>query len=114
MMEKDKIEENKVEKTWNEFWKDIVCNEDGSINVEQVKKELSDYYFILEQVPKVYTHITNGLLSKPNYYAKTVIDEFESCQSKLIEKEIVKDDLLQILGGEISEETKKEIEDYFK
>lgn len=104
---------NEVEKVWEEFWKDIVCNEDGSINIEQVKKELCDYNFILEQVPKVYCHITNGLLSKPTYAADTVINEFESCQSELINKEMAKDDLLQLLNGEITEELKKEIEDYF-
>lgn len=108
-----KIVNKEYEKVWEEFWKDIVCNKDGSINVEQVKKELCDYNFMLEQVPKVYSHITNGLLGKPNYKAETVINEFESCQNVLIDKEMAKDDLLQMLDGEITEESKKEIEEYF-
>lgn len=106
-------EDKEYEKVWEDFWKDIVCNEDGSINIEQVKKELSDFHFILEQIPKVYCHITNGTLSKPNYKAETVIDVFESTQSELINKEMAKDDLLQMLDGEISEESKKELEEYF-
>lgn len=104
---------NEVEKVWEDFWKGLVCNEDGSINVEQIKKELCDYHFMLEQIPKVYCRITNGMLSKPNYLAETVIKEFETCQENLIDKEMAKDDLLQMLDGEITEEYKKEIEEYF-
>ena len=68
--------DNEVEKVFQEFWADIVCNEDGSINMEQVKKELSDYSFILGEVPKVYSEVTCGLLSKPNYYAESVLSVF--------------------------------------
>jgi hypothetical protein len=108
-----KAENVEVEKEWNDFWKDIVCNEDESVNIEQLKKELSDYSFILRQVPKVYSHITNGTLSKVNYKAETVINEFEFHQTSMIEKEMAKDDLLMMLNGEISEDLKQEIEKYF-
>jgi hypothetical protein len=70
------MENNEVEQVFQEFWADIVCNEDGSINMEQVKKELSDYSFMLDEVPKVYSEVTGGLLSKPNYYAESVLSVF--------------------------------------
>jgi hypothetical protein len=61
------------EKDWSEFWQDIVCDPNGEINKEQLKKELSDYSMILEEVPKVYCALTNDTLSKPHYLAETVI-----------------------------------------
>jgi hypothetical protein len=64
-----------VEEEW-EFWKTVICNEDGTINVNQLKLELSDYYFMLNEVPKVYSEVTGGMLSKPHYYADGVIQEF--------------------------------------
>lgn len=59
-----KITENEVENTWNNFWKDIVQNPDGSINIEQLKKELSDFSKVMDAVPKVYCHVTGGKVSK--------------------------------------------------
>ena len=67
-------EEKTPEQLWESFWKDIVCNPDGSINLEQLKKELWDFSFILGEVPKVYMGVTGGSLSKPNYHAAGVID----------------------------------------
>lgn len=66
----------KVEKNFQEFWKDIVCNDDGTLNPIAVKNELSDYSFILDQVPKVYSEITDGRLSYPHYEAETVLQIF--------------------------------------
>lgn len=65
-----------VEKEFQEFWKDIVCNDDGTLNPIAVKNELSDYSFLLEQVPSVYSEITGGRLSYPNYDAETVLTLF--------------------------------------
>ena len=65
-----------VEEEW-EFWKEIVCNEDGTINVEQLKKELCDFSLMIGEVPKVYCAVTGNMLSKPTYYADTVISIFD-------------------------------------
>ena len=64
-----------VEKEW-EFWKDIVCNEDGTINIEQLKKELRDFSVMIGEVPKVYSAVTGGRLSKQLYDADVVISVF--------------------------------------
>lgn len=74
--------ERDYNKDWNEFWKEIVCEKDGALNLEQVKKELSDYSMILEEVPKVYCAVTGDTLSKPNYKAETVIRVFEDTQNE--------------------------------
>lgn len=49
----------------------------GKMNAAQARRELSDYYFMLEQVPKVYCEVTGGLLSKPNYFAHSVLGVYE-------------------------------------
>lgn len=74
--------DNQVQERYDKFWKNIVCNPDGTINIEQVKKELSDFYFVMNEVPKVYMHITNGLLSKCNYHAHVVTSESDDCYQK--------------------------------
>ena len=73
-----------------EFWKDIVYK-DGKLNEEQVLKELSDYYFVLQEVPKVYCEITDGRLGKLNYFADGVIAEFHACQQESF-KDLLEDE----------------------
>lgn len=108
--------EKEVEQLWQELWKGIVTNEDGSINLEQLKKELWSASFIADQCSEVYYTLTNGTLSKPNYYASGVISCYEDQQEKLIDKEMAKDDLLMLINtGDLdTEEIKKEIVEYFK
>lgn len=67
-------EELEQRKRAPDFWKDIVVK-DGTLDIEQVRRELEDYYFVMDQVANVYDHITGGKLSKPNYHAKVVIAE---------------------------------------
>ena len=65
-----------VEQTYQDFWKDIICIGNGIIDIEQVKKELCDYYKMLQEVPNVYCEVTDGILSKPLYDAETVLRFF--------------------------------------
>ena len=65
-----------VERVYQDFWKEIICDKDGKVDIEQVKKELCDYYKILQEVPKVYSEVTGGVLSKPLYDAETVLSFF--------------------------------------
>lgn len=50
---------------YSEFWKGLVENEDGSINKEALKKELSDYTMIIDHCTKAYYHMTEGEVSNP-------------------------------------------------
>jgi hypothetical protein len=52
------------EKEYEEFWKEIVENPDGSINMDQLKKELSDFRLLIHNAQEVYMHITGGVISK--------------------------------------------------
>jgi hypothetical protein len=77
-----------VEDSWD-FWQHIVCNSDGTINIEQVKKELSDYLVFQGEVAEVYCHITDGKISKPNTTAEAVIGEFDSCNQDYVSARIL-------------------------
>ncbi len=52
------------EKTYEDFWKDIV-EEDGKIKLDQIKRELHDYHYMITEIPKLYCSITQSKISKP-------------------------------------------------
>ncbi len=88
--EEDSSEEDKrlVEQKYQEFWKDIVENPDGTLNIEQVKKELSDYSMVMDIASKVYCSITRGRISKPNTNADCIIQVVEDLQQDDTQKAI--------------------------
>ncbi len=63
------------EKTFDEFWADLVLRSDGTLDVDQVKRELHDYRTLLHEVPLVYCHVTGNRISKPNTNASAVTSE---------------------------------------
>lgn len=65
--------ENEVFET---FWKEIIMDEDGNINMDQLKLELLDFYNMINEVPKVYCAVTGGILSKPTWSAEAVLEYF--------------------------------------
>lgn len=77
-----------VEEEYNDFWKDIVENPDGSLNVEQVKKELSDYSFLLHGIPLIYGEVTGGMEGEPNTMPEAVIRRFNDHVTKLLDEAI--------------------------
>lgn len=91
-----------VERVWRTFWADIVAP-GGALDVEAVKRELHDYSTILDEVPKVYMHVTDGRISKPNTHASAVIDvaeEREEERWKEYEKEVLEDEREQATRAE--------------
>lgn len=61
--------------TFNEFWRDLVTDESGQLDLDKVARELADYKMVLGEVPKVYDELTGGRLSKPHTAAHHVIAE---------------------------------------
>lgn len=53
----------KVDEHW-QWWEPIVAP-DGVVDIEQVKKELSDYSMLMDMVSRVYDYATGGKVSKP-------------------------------------------------
>jgi len=75
------------EQDFAEFWAGIVCNPDGSLNVDQVKRELFDYHVCMQEWSKVYYELTDGQLSKPNTAALHIIDAVNEHFRRLYEQE---------------------------
>jgi hypothetical protein len=101
----------KIEENYQKIWKNIV-KKDGIIDLEQLKKELFDFSFMIKQVPLIYSKISKGLLSKPHYYAHVLIEQLEK---NFYDKEITQDDVLDMIKGcSDLEEIKKSLVDYFE
>ncbi len=96
-----------VQHVFETFWKDIIMNEDGTVNLNQVKKELSDFSFMIDQVPRVYEELAG--LSKPNYYADTIIGLARERQ-----EEHLKEDLQELVNEMVECETVDEVLEIFR
>ena len=102
---------DEVELKYQEDWKDII-EKDGVVDLEQVKKELCDYSFMLEQVPLVYSEVSKGLLSKTNYYAHILIKHLEE---NFYDKGITQHDVADMIKGcSDLEELKEALVEYFE
>lgn len=66
------------------FWADLVLHPDGTPNMDQIKRELADYYSMLGEIPKIFCEITNGRISKPNTLAHAVIPVYEDCVNDIM------------------------------
>ena len=63
-------------KEWKTFWKPLLLVS-GKFNEKKIKNEIHDLAFVYKQVGKVYCVVTGNKLSKPMYYANTIIAEYE-------------------------------------
>ena len=59
-------EEKTYQEEYNDFWRDIVENEDGTLNKDQVMRELSDYSMVMDNCAKAFYTMTDGRISKQN------------------------------------------------
>lgn len=99
------------EENYNEFWKEIIENEDGSLNKLQIMKELYDYYNIMHNCSCAYDLMSNGIISKPHTAFNAVRGLFNEI---FINKEYAKEDLIdRVLCKEMTyEEIIDAIKDY--
>lgn len=98
------------EKEYNDFWKDIVENEDGTLNKDQVMRELYDYSNIIRNCTKAYCMMTGQQISKVN----TEFFEVEAIFNRLfLDAGATKDDVKEILKLD-NEAMRKAIEEYFE
>jgi hypothetical protein len=104
--------DEEVEKEYQEFWKDIVENEDGTLNKEHVKKELCDFSMVMDNCTKAYIEMTCNRISKPNTKFFEVLSIFEE---KFLDKEYVRDDMRETIDKcSTLEELVEELTDYFE
>lgn len=79
-------EDDGVNEVWEKFWRPLVYTESGELDLEQIKKELFDFHFLIENMPKFIEHATGGACSNPmvhlsvleslhDDYVTTLVDE---------------------------------------
>ncbi len=59
---------------YEDFWKEIVEQPGGTLNTDQVMRELHDYQMLLRMVPEAYDGVTGGRVSKPHTMPGPVVD----------------------------------------
>jgi hypothetical protein len=69
-----------------EFWKNWVYPEGAT--AEEVQAELSDYHMVLDEVAKVYGHVTGGKISKQNTCAEAVIAEADDYLNEIVKESV--------------------------
>lgn len=70
---------------------------------------LSSYSHVLTELPKVYCAVTGDRMSKPNYYARDVIAQFEAYQQREIESSIL--EVLLELYDDLDDEARRILTD---
>lgn len=89
------------------FFDDIIRTESGEFSEAHVYAELSDFLFMIREVPKVYSYVTCGLMSKPGYHALDIINVADACAEDQITT-VVRDVLDRIEAGESVEDIRDE------
>jgi len=83
--------DKEVENEYKDYWKKLI-EPNGVVDIDEVKKELYDYGVLMHEVSKVYDHITGGRLSKTNYPASVIIDEYQEFINRMyIDKDLILD-----------------------
>ena len=65
-----------VEKVWQEFWLPII-SPSGTVDLQQIKRELFDFHTVINEVPKAYCEITGNQFSKATTQAIHIIADAE-------------------------------------
>lgn len=105
-------ERSDVYATWYEFWAPIILDENQNINFYQVMCELHDYHFLLQNVPKVYDHVTGGSVSQPNTTAEAVIAEYNQHRENEISEPVQASEPYGYVCGEWFFDTQEKAESY--
>lgn len=76
-------ERDPVDVVFDDFWRPIVSDVEGDLDIDQIKKELFDFWQAMQEVPKVYCHITGNQVSKILTKSEVVIsladDSYAKC-----------------------------------
>jgi hypothetical protein len=70
--------DDQVNSVWEDFWKPLVCAKNGEIVLDSIKRELYDYYVVMNEVSEAYCHITGNIFSKANTKASHIIEAAET------------------------------------
>ena len=78
----------KEDEKYETFWKQLVEDADGNINMDKLKAELYDFSTLIANTSKVYCHVTGGSASHPLTDPDVIIALADDECNKLIALEI--------------------------
>lgn len=78
-----------MEYGWEGLWKKILT-QDGRINLNQLKKELFDYSFLIQEAARVYHYVSGGRVFKPSQTSDEVIAAFNEYFKDKVNEEVKK------------------------
>lgn len=84
-----------------DFWDEIILNDDGTVDLDAVYAELSDFRQLMHHASRVYYDITCGIISKPNTHSADVISQATECAEKITRDEVL-DVLARIKAGDMT------------
>lgn len=88
-----------AEKVWEDFWTQIVPVREPH-RLEAIKRELHDFYVLMDNASRVYDEYTGGLISKPYTMPFDVIGEGNRYQEQSALQAVI-DDLQDNIDNEI-------------
>lgn len=99
--------QEEIEANWNRTWKEILQREDGSIDIEQLKKELMDFSDMIGRLTSLTSQLSGGRLSYPTYPVSTIMfvkKEVEQEEYLEQQQEDLKDGVCSMCGHEFDED----------
>lgn len=95
------------EANWKGTWKNILEKPDGSIDKEQLKKELMDFSDMIDRMTSLTYEISRGRLSYPTYPVSTIMfvaKEVEEERYQEQQKEDLQDGLCSMCHREFDDD----------
>lgn len=96
-----------IETNWNRTWKEILELPDGSIDKEQLKKELMDFSDLIERMSSLTYTLTGGRLSYATYPQSTILfvkEEVDEENRRQQQKDDLEDGQCSLCGHEFDED----------
>lgn len=76
-----------VDEKFDKNWRDYIFP-NGELDLEEMKGDLNDYWFLMGAASEVYCHVTGHRISKTNTMPSAVISEADDYTQNLIDEEV--------------------------
>lgn len=69
-----------------EWWRQLVCDEDGVPDMEKAMADFHDFHMLIRSASEVYEKVTDGQITKPNTAPWEVVSAVEDITTRLVEE----------------------------
>lgn len=74
--------DKRVNDTYEIYWKCIIEDKNGTLNVDNLKEELYGYSLVMNNCTQAYTEMTNGKITRPTTDFAEVLKIFKDSYCK--------------------------------